>query len=71
MYFCFFDCFFSAFLCCFLPGFFALFSRGGVSGDHLKVAVFRVADLSEPKRRFKVDVNAQQRYLTGGVVMCT
>lgn len=37
----------------------------------VQVAVFRVADMSDPKRRFKVDVNAQQRYLTGGVVMCT
>eukprot|EP00904_Undaria_pinnatifida_P000253 jgi/Undpi1/10228/HiC_scaffold_28.g12681.m1 len=41
------------------------------TSKELQVAVFRVADLSEPKRRFKVDVNAQQRYLTGGVVMCT
>lgn len=36
-----------------------------------KVAVFRVADMSDPKRRFKVDVNAKQRGLTGGVVTCT
>eukprot|EP00903_Cladosiphon_okamuranus_P006751 g6586.t1 len=41
------------------------------TSKELQVAVFRVADMSDPKRRFKVDVNAQQRYLTGGVVMCT
>ncbi|CAN0410984.1 unnamed protein product, partial [Ectocarpus fasciculatus] len=41
------------------------------TSKELQVAVYRVADMSDPKRRFKVDVNAQQRYLTGGVVMCT
>ncbi|CAN0567652.1 unnamed protein product, partial [Ectocarpus sp. 12 AP-2014] len=40
------------------------------TSKELQVAVYRVADMSDPKRRFKVDVNAQQRYLTGGVVMC-
>lgn len=34
------------------------------------VAVFRVLDLSDPKIRFKVDVNAQQWHLTGGVLIC-
>ena len=34
------------------------------------VAVFRVEDLSDPKHRFKVDVNAQQFFLTGTVVLC-
>jgi len=29
------------------------------------VALFRVDDLSDPKHRFKVDVNAQQCFLTG------
>lgn len=28
-------------------------------------------DLSNPQHRFKVDVNAQQYHLTGGVLMCT
>lgn len=30
----------------------------------------RVSDLSNPQHRFKVDVNAQQYHLTGGVVLC-
>eukprot|EP00937_MAST-01D_sp_MAST-1D-sp2_P003648 g3648.t1 len=34
------------------------------------VAVFWVADLSCGQKRFKVDVNAQQNHLTGGVVTC-
>lgn len=29
------------------------------------VAIFRVADFSDPKHRFKVDVNVQQLNLTG------
>jgi hypothetical protein len=35
-----------------------------------QVAVFRVGDLSDPQKRFKVDVNAQQNNLTGGVLIC-
>mmetsp|Transcript_36427 Transcript_36427/g.67842 ORF Transcript_36427/g.67842 Transcript_36427/m.67842 type:complete len:278 (-) Transcript_36427:82-915(-) len=34
------------------------------------VAVFRVKDFSDPKHRFKVDVNMQQLNLTGVVVLC-
>ncbi|RLN44367.1 hypothetical protein BBJ28_00012633 [Nothophytophthora sp. Chile5] len=30
----------------------------------------RVPDLSNPQHRFKVDVNAQQYHLTGGVIIC-
>ncbi|KAK1948446.1 U4/U6 small nuclear ribonucleoprotein Prp3 [Phytophthora citrophthora] len=30
----------------------------------------RVPDLSNPQHRFKVDVNAQQYHLTGGVLLC-
>lgn len=30
----------------------------------------RVPDLSNPQHRFKVDVNAQQYHLTGGVLIC-
>ncbi|CAM9894544.1 unnamed protein product [Ascophyllum nodosum] len=41
------------------------------TSKELQVAVFRVADMTDPKRRFKVDVNARQRDLTGGVVTCT
>ena len=36
----------------------------------MHVCLFRVADLSEPRLRFKVDVNAQQNHLTGGVLVC-
>ncbi|TYZ63283.1 hypothetical protein PybrP1_009072 [[Pythium] brassicae (nom. inval.)] len=39
------------------------------AGD-IHVAVFRVPDLSNPQHRFKVDVNAQQYHLTGGVLIC-
>lgn len=39
------------------------------SGD-IHVALFRVSDLSHPKHKFKVDVNAQQLMLTGGVLQC-
>ena len=37
------------------------------------VAIFRVADFSDPKHRFKVDVNIQQLNLTGtgGASYCT
>jgi len=34
------------------------------------VAVFYVADLSCGQKRFKIDVNAQQNHLTGGVIVC-
>lgn len=33
-------------------------------------AVYRVNDLSNPRHRFKVDVNAQQYFLSGTVVLC-
>ena len=33
------------------------------------VAVFRVTELKNPQRKYKVDINAQQLYLTG--VCCT
>ncbi|TMW60454.1 hypothetical protein Poli38472_000496 [Pythium oligandrum] len=39
------------------------------AGD-IHVAVFRVPDLANPQHRFKVDVNAQQYHLTGGVLIC-
>ncbi|KAF1335476.1 U4/u6 small nuclear ribonucleoprotein prp3, partial [Globisporangium splendens] len=39
------------------------------AGD-IHVAVFKVPDLSNPQHRFKVDVNAQQFHLTGGVLIC-
>nr|CCA16522.1 U4/U6 small nuclear ribonucleoprotein Prp3 putative [Albugo laibachii Nc14] len=39
------------------------------AGD-IHVALFRVPDLSNPQHRFKVDVNAQQSHLTGGVLLC-
>ena len=32
------------------------------------VAIFRVADFSGPKHRFKVDVNAQQHFLSGKLI---
>ncbi|TDH64975.1 hypothetical protein CCR75_008055 [Bremia lactucae] len=34
------------------------------------VALFKVPDLSNPQHRFKIDVNAHQFHLTGGVLMC-
>lgn len=34
------------------------------------MALFRVRDLSNPQIRFKVDVNAQENMLSGGVLMC-
>eukprot|EP00899_Mesostigma_viride_P029595 jgi/Mesvir1/9820/Mv02981-RA.1 len=37
-------------------------------GKH--AVVFCVDDLSHPKNRFKVDINAQQNHLTGCVVIC-
>jgi U4/U6 small nuclear ribonucleoprotein PRP3 len=37
---------------------------------HVHVAVFRVNDLTDPKHRFKVDVNAQQHFMSGTVVLC-
>ncbi|CAH0478448.1 unnamed protein product [Peronospora belbahrii] len=39
------------------------------AGD-IHVALFKVPDLSNPQHRFKVDVNAQQYHLTGGVLLC-
>ena len=33
------------------------------------MAVFRLDDFSNPKHRFKVDVTAQQHFLTGLVVL--
>jgi U4/U6 small nuclear ribonucleoprotein PRP3 len=37
----------------------------------LRVAVFRVRDpLANPQIRYKIDVNAQQYYLTGSVLQC-
>ena len=41
----------------------------GSGTDEPHVAVFWVADLSCGQQRFKVDVNAQQNHLTGGVVI--
>jgi U4/U6 small nuclear ribonucleoprotein PRP3 len=35
-----------------------------------RVLLKRVPDLSNPQHRFKVDVNAQQYHLTGGVLIC-
>ena len=40
------------------------------TSTQVHVCLFRVADLSEPRLRFKVDVNAQQNHLTGGVLVC-
>jgi hypothetical protein len=37
---------------------------------HVDVAIFRIKDFSDPKHRFKVDVNMQQLNLTGLVVLC-
>lgn len=34
------------------------------------MALFRVRDLSSPKIRYKIDVNAQQHGLTGAVLSC-
>mmetsp|Transcript_36097 Transcript_36097/g.34146 ORF Transcript_36097/g.34146 Transcript_36097/m.34146 type:complete len:526 (-) Transcript_36097:7-1584(-) len=34
------------------------------------VAVFRIKDLADAKHRFKVDVNAQQHFLSGTVILC-
>lgn len=34
------------------------------------VAIFRVKDFSDPKHRFKVDVNVQQLNLSGAAVLC-
>ncbi|KAG6609702.1 U4/U6 small nuclear ribonucleoprotein Prp3 [Phytophthora cinnamomi] len=39
------------------------------AGD-IHVALFKVPDFSNPQHRFKVDVNAQQYHLTGGVLIC-
>ena len=36
----------------------------------MDVAIFRVKDFSDPKHRFKVDVNMQQLNLTGTVLLC-
>lgn len=36
----------------------------------MQVALFRVRDLSSPKIRYKIDVNAQQYGLTGAVLSC-
>lgn len=33
------------------------------------VAVFRVTELKNPQRKYKVDINAQQLYLTGMFVL--
>ena len=33
------------------------------------IAVFRLNDFSNPKHRFKVDVNAQQHFLSGLVII--
>jgi len=35
-----------------------------------RVAVFRIMDLSHPKRRFKVEVNATDNYMSGCILMC-
>lgn len=40
------------------------------SGQGVTVAVFRVKDLSHPRHQFKVDMNALQNGLTGGVLTC-
>ena len=34
------------------------------------VGLYRVKDLSDTQHQFKVDMNAQQNNLTGGVLMC-
>ncbi|CAH0489532.1 unnamed protein product [Peronospora farinosa] len=39
------------------------------AGD-IHVVLFKVPDLSNPQHRFKIDVNAQQYHLTGGVLLC-
>ncbi|KAG4095028.1 pre-mRNA processing factor 3-domain-containing protein [Neocallimastix lanati (nom. inval.)] len=36
----------------------------------VQVAVFKVNDLSDGQKRYKVDINAQQLYLTGIVIVC-
>ena len=41
-----------------------------VTARRIDVAAFRVTDLSNPRHRFKVDMNAQQHFLTGTVVLC-
>uniref|UniRef100_M4B1E1 Uncharacterized protein n=1 Tax=Hyaloperonospora arabidopsidis (strain Emoy2) TaxID=559515 RepID=M4B1E1_HYAAE len=43
--------------------------KDDAAGD-IHVALFKVPDLSNPQHRFKVDVNAQQYHLTGGVLLC-
>ncbi|KAG1703297.1 hypothetical protein DVH05_008206 [Phytophthora capsici] len=43
--------------------------KADAAGD-IHVALFKVPDLSNPQHRFKVDVNAQQYHLTGGVLLC-
>ena len=40
------------------------------SGAGVEVAVFRVKDLTNKQHMYKVDVNAQQLYLTGCVLFC-
>lgn len=40
------------------------------SCKNLTAAVFLVKDFSNPKWRFKVDVNAQQLFLSGTVILC-
>ena len=36
----------------------------------VSVAVFRVQDLGNQQKKFKVDINAQQLYMTGGFLRC-
>ncbi len=41
----------------------------GLCGDLFHTAVFRVRNLSDPQKKFKVETNANQLFLTGIVVL--
>jgi U4/U6 small nuclear ribonucleoprotein PRP3 len=40
------------------------------TSKQVQVALFRINDFSNPKHRFKVDVTAQQHFLSGIVILC-
>lgn len=43
---------------------------GGWRRIQVTVGLYRVLDLSDKQKQFKVDMNAQQNNLTGGVLQC-
>ena len=45
--------------------------ESAATARRIDVAAFRVKDLSNPRHRFKVDMNAQKNYLSGTVMLCS